>query len=153
MNAKDFDKMSDQTPRKIAVILKNNQRNNKKLTPEEYKIVSQIALDYIKLEPKGAAQDEKLYVDVGIDYVAQLTKVLEESKLIENPAFIAFITDIAVNTGDFSPQAIKEISLQSNGKISTSLHTGSVQLPVLDRFMKLLMTLSSPSEATKDRKI
>ena len=57
------------------------------MKPEEYKILSQLAVGYIKKMSSFP--------------------VVEELRLLESPKFIAFITDIMFNTLDFSNKSIE----------------------------------------------
>jgi len=66
--------------------------------------------------------------------------------LLNDPKFVAFITDIVLNSADVSseiePKHIKE---EDGWKAVESKAAQPLQVPVLDRFMNLLMSLDNPA--------
>ena len=79
-------------------------------------------------------------------YNRYIRQFVEEHGLLENPQFVAFITDIVLNTSDATaPNILPTLVRDSLGrKQYKEEDEHQIQLPVLDRFMNLLMTLDNP---------
>jgi hypothetical protein len=89
--------------------LSRSSKLNQKIKPDEYKALSGIVLDYIYSHGSRA----EMFAQVGkkdakiefSQYTKYLNNLLDSLNLLENPAFIAFLTDIAVNTSDLASRA------------------------------------------------
>jgi hypothetical protein len=111
--------------------LANRTWNNKNISAKEYKNLSTFALNYLFRDPE--ADSVKFFQNV-ID---------PELKLLENPKFLALMTDVAINTSDVGPRFKMKPTRESKTKVT---------IPALDRFRDLLVTLHSPGTQHQDIK-
>ena len=109
LDAENAERLSNKTFQKVQSSLSRSSKLNQKIKPEEYKALSGIVLDYIyshgsraEMFAQAGKKDAKIEFS---QYTKYLNHLLDSLNLLENPAFIAFVTDIAVNTSDLASRA------------------------------------------------
>lgn len=151
LDADNAERLSNKTFQKIQSSLSRSSKLNQKIKPDEYKALSGVVLDYIYSQGSRAemfANADKKDAKVELSHYSKyLNNLLDNLKLLENPAFIAFVTDVAANTSDLASRATS-VLVESKGKRNFEVPSLEIQLPVLDRFLNLIISLHNPQEAT-----
>lgn len=105
-----------------------------KPSPDEYKLVSSWALDVFFKKSQPDSESGKY-----------LREVIEPKlRLLENAEFVAFVSDIALNTpkSSYTPEIQEELGTEYTAE--------KLAMPVMDRFRDLLIRLYNPEMKHKD---